>query len=459
MAEHEWVRKDVLERHRAGRLTTAEAAQILRLSKRQVRRLGAEFAAGGDCVIHGNRGRAPPNKTPDGLREQVLALAQGRYLGFNDTHYVEMLRDREGITIGRATFRRWARAAGLRPVRKRRSRRYRQRRDREARAGALLLWDGSTHEWLEDRGPRMCLVAAIDDATGRVMPGAHFVPEESAAAYLRVLAAIVKEEGIPLRIYMDRHGSLKRNDDHWTLEEELTGQQTPTQVGQALADLHIESIYALSPEAKGRVERLWGTLQDRLVSELRLEGVSTLEDANRFLTSYVPRHNQRFGKPPRETVSAWRAPPPGLDIDEVCAFRYVATVSNDNVVSIDGVKLQIPRPEGGRSFARATLDVRQTLSGQWRLRLAGKCIAAIDATGPAVELRARRRRRRGKASQAFREAVRTFPAPAATRPLPRRSLKAKPPALPRPFNHWTKAQKVAAAKRSKQLRQQRPASW
>lgn len=459
MAEHEWVRKDVLERHRAGRLTTAEAARILRLSMRQVRRLAAGFALGEDCVIHGNRGRAPANKAPEALRKEVLALAQGRYLGFNDTHYVEMLRDREGITIGRATFRRWARAAGLKPVRKRRSRRYHQRRDREARAGALLLWDGSTHEWLEDRGPRMCLVAAIDDATGHVMPGAHFVPEENAAAYLRVLAAIVREEGIPLRIYMDRHGSLKRNDDHWTLEEELVGQQTPTQVGQALADLRIEPIYALSPEAKGRVERLWGTLQDRLVSELRLEGVSTLEEANRFLSSYLPRHNQRFGKQPRETTSAWRSLPPSLDADEVCAFRYVATVSNDNVVSIDGLKLQIPRPEGGRSFAKATLDVRQTLSGQWRLRLAGRCIAAIEATGPAVELRARRRRRHGKASQAFREAVRTYPAPADTRPPPRHSLKAKPLAPPRPFNHWTKPQKLAAAKRSKQLREQRPGSW
>jgi hypothetical protein len=424
-----------------------------------MRRLAASFMAGAECVVHGNRGRAPANKVSDALRVKVLRLFSGRYAGFNDSHFVEMLQEQEGIKVGRATFRRWARAAGLKATRKRRARRYRQRRDREARAGALLLWDGSTHEWLEGRGPRMCLVGAIDDATGMVMPGSHFVPEESAVAYLRVLAAIVKEKGIPLRIYMDRHGSLKRNDDHWTLEEELAGKQTPTQVGLALEELRVEPIYALSPEAKGRVERLWGTLQDRLVSEMRVARIKTMAEANDFLPSYLVRHNRRFGKAPRETESAWRPVPPGVDVEEVCAFRYLATVGNDNVVSIDGVKLQIPRPEGGRSYAKAQLDVRQTVTGEWRLRLGGTRIATIRASGPAAELRARRRRRPGKMSQAFREVVRTIAAvdvPPATARSPRRT---KPRAPPRAFNVWTKKQKLVAAKKSAKLRAQRPASW
>ncbi len=458
MSEKEWTRKDVLWRHQEGRLTTSEAAQILRLSERQLRRLAARMGKGQDCIVHGNRGRAPSNKMLEALRREVLKLFEVRYSGFNDTHFVEMLKEREGIEIVRATFRRWARSAGLKAARKRRPRRYRQRRNREAREGALLLWDGSTHEWLEERGPRMCLVGAIDDATGWVMPGAHFVPEESAAAYLRVLSGIVKGKGVPLRIYMDRHGSLKRNDDNWTLEEELAGQQTPTQVGLALQELRVEPIFALSPEAKGRVERLWGTLQDRLVSEMRLEGISTMEEANRFVPLFIERHNRRFGRKPREVEAAWRPLPSTLDVDEVCAFRYIATVSNDNVVSIDGVKLQIPRLRGGRSYAKATLDVRQTVSGQWRLRLGKQCIATIDAVGPAVELRARRRRRRGKMSQAFRELVRTIPALPESEPAARPKRK-KPRALSKPFNLWTKGQKIVAAKKSKLLRERRPASW
>lgn len=458
MSEREWTRKDVLKRHAAGRLTTSEAAKILGLSARQLRRLAATLAAGDDCFVHGNRGRAPPNKASESLRRKVLGLFQGRYQGFNDSHFVEMLREQEGVRIGRATFRRWARAEGLNAVRKRRARRYRQRRDREAREGAMLLWDGSTHEWLEERGPRMCLVAAIDDATGRVMPGGHFVKEESAAAYLRVLAGLVKAHGIPLRIYMDRHGSLKRNDDHWTMEEELAGAQTPTQVGLALEELRVESIFALSPEAKGRVERLWGTLQDRLVSEMRLAGIRTMEEANQFLPGFIERHNRRFGRKPREAETAWRPVPATIDVDEACAFRYVATVGNDNIVSIDGVKLQIPRPVGGRSYAKATLEVRQLVTGAWRLRLRGQHIATIESTAPAVELRARRRRRRGKASQAFRELVRTIPAAPEESP-PQKGKRQKPRAPPRPFNIWSKKQKIAAAKKSKQLREQRPASW
>lgn len=454
MSEAQWTKKDVLQRYCAGVLTAAEAATILKRSERQLRRMVARHRAGQPCIVHGNTGRAPSNKTPDGVKAKVLELLKGPYAGFNETHFVELLAEREGISVSKSTTRRWARAAGISATKKRRSRRHRQRRVREGRAGALLLWDGSTHEWLERRGPRMCLVAAIDDATGEVMPGAHFVSEECAVAYLRVLAAVVREKGIPLRLYMDRHGSLKRNDDNWTLEEELAGQQLPTQVGQALADLRIEVIYALSPEAKGRIERLWGTLQDRLVSELRLEGVSSLDGANEFLSGFLRRHNKRFGVEAAESQSAWRRLPPGLDVEDTCAFRYLATVSNDNVVSIDGVKLQIPRPVGGRSFAKARVDVRQLLDGRWRIRLNGTVIASFDAQGPARELRARRRKSRPAASRAFREAVRTFEAPPE-----KRAVRPKQRRPPRPYNFWTKQQKLAAAQKSKQLRAQRPTSW
>ena len=224
MSEGQWKRWDAVARLTVGKLTVGEAARVLGLSVRQVRRIRRRVAEGGRAGLqHGNRGRVPVNKL---------------------------------------------RAAGVGAVRGRRPPKHRRRRDRKAQAGLMLLWDGSRHDWLEGRGPWLCLVAAIDDATGELLPGAHFVEQECAAGYLRVLRDVVATHGVPWSIYMDQHGALKRNDDHWTLAEELRGAQDPTQVGQALQALGIEAIYALSPQAKGRVERLWGTLQDRLVSEL-----------------------------------------------------------------------------------------------------------------------------------------------------------------------------------------------
>ena len=175
----------------------------------------------------------------------------------------------------------------------------------------MILWDGSRHDWLEGRGPRLCLMAAIDDATGELLPGGHFVEQECTVGYLRVLRDLVRAKGAPLVAYMDRHGTLKRNDSKWSLEEQLAGRREPTQVKRALDDLGIKVLYALSPQAKGRVERLWGTLQDRLVSELRLEGACTAKEANAVLESYRPAHNKRFAIPAQEAHQAWRPSPDG----------------------------------------------------------------------------------------------------------------------------------------------------
>jgi hypothetical protein len=173
-------------------------------------------------------------------------------------------------------------------------------------------------------------MGAIDDATGEVLAGAHFVEQECAAGYLRTLREIVLAKGLPLSAYMDQHGSLRRNDDYWSLEEELRGERDPTQVGRALKVLGIQPIFALSPQAKGRVERLWGTLQDRLVSELRLAGASTRIEADAVLTRYVPEHNARFAVAPTETSSAWRPLRKSVDVDRICSFYYPRVVQNDN---------------------------------------------------------------------------------------------------------------------------------
>lgn len=260
----------------------------------------------------------------------------------------------------------------------------------------MLLWDGSPHTWLEERGPALCLVAAMDDASSELLPGAHFVEQECAAAYLRVVKAIVTEHGIPWSIYMDQHGSLKRNDDHWTLAEELRGRQDPTQVGTALEALQIEPIYALSPQAKGRVERMWGTLQDRLVSELRLAGACTAEEANAVLERYRPEHNRRFAVPPRDTAPAWRPLRRGIDLDRLCSFRYEATVLRDNTVRLGG-SIVIDIPPGPRrcSYADKRVEVRQFLDGTWRVYWGEQLIATAAATNHG-ELRTLRRRKHSR---------------------------------------------------------------
>lgn len=404
MSDHEWKRLDVARRLERGALTVAEAAKVLGLSARQVKRVRkAVKKRGTDGVVHGNTGRPPANRLSDPQRAKIVRLAQKKYVGFNDQHLTEKLVDDEKLTVSRATVQRVLRAAGVRAVRRRRPPKHRRRRDRKPQAGMMILWDGSRHAWLEERGPLLCLMGAIDDATGELLPGAHFVEQECAAGYLRVLEAIAREKGLPLSAYMDRHSSLKRNDDFWTLEEELRGTQDPTQVGRALDALNIEPIYALSPQAKGRVERLWGTLQDRLTSELRLAKACTCAQANAVLERHRPAHNRKFAIAPADATPAWR-PVRDLDLRRICSFCYSATVRNDNTVHLSELVIDIPPGPRGRSYAKARVEVRQYLDGSWGVYWHDGPIATAAGSNLG-ELRAGRQRKRSASARAFRRAV------------------------------------------------------
>jgi transposase len=383
MRKREWKRLDALERVGRGELTMEEAARGLGLSKRQVRRLCRRIEAGGPKALeHGNRGRVPACRVPDGIRARVTELMRTIYVGFNDQHFTEKLAASEGIDLSRATVRRILRGAGVVAVLKRRRRKYRGRRKRKPQMGLMLLWDGSPHDWLEGRGPRLCLMAAVDDATSEIMPGAHFVEQEGSVGYLRVLLAIAKQCGLPWSIYMDRHSSLRRNDDHWRAAEELAGKQDPTHVQRALAALGVEPIYALSPEAKGRVERLWGTLQDRLVSEMRLAGARTLEEANALLEAYVPTFNRRFGVQAEDKQRAWRAVPPGIDLERTCSFYFTPTVNRDNTVSFEGTTFQLPPAPNRESYAGRRVELRLLLTGEVRIYMGDAQIACTRIAAP-----------------------------------------------------------------------------
>jgi hypothetical protein len=307
-------------------------------------------------------------------------------------HLTEKLTTVEGLAVSRATVQRVLRAAGRPSPRRRRPPRHRSRRPRRAQAGLLCQLDGSPFAWFGPREPPCTLLAAIDDATGAVL-AATFRAQEDAAGYLELLRALGRTVGLPAAVYTDAHGIFVRNDPHWTLAEQLQGFQEPTQVGRALQALGIQHLVAQSPQAKGRIERLWNTFQDRLVAELRLAGITTLAAGNAFLaTTFLPAFNAQFAVPPAVAVSAYRPVPPGLDLARVCAFHYARQVALDNTVKVEDVVLQLAPGPQRRSYARAQADVVQCLDGSWRVYVREHLVGSTPAPLAPGQLRARRRR-------------------------------------------------------------------
>ncbi len=376
-----------------GKITLKEAGKKIGVSYRQAKRIRRALRVKGvKGMIHGNTGRAPWNLTADSLRQRVLQLSKQLYEDFNDVHLTEKLSEEHQIELSRETVRKLRRKAGIGPKRRRRAPRHRKRRERKAQEGAMVLWDGSPHPWLGPNHPPCCLMAAMDDSTGKLLV-ARFFPFESSSGYLWLLRELVKRYGIPLVMYHDRHGALYRNDSHWSLEEQLAGRQDLTQVGLALEALGIRSIAALSPQAKGRIERLFGTLQDRLIAELRLKGIHNLEEANRFLKIFIPKFNRRFAIPPRESEKAWRKLPPEFDLDRMISFRYRSVVGNDNAVRLGGLLIDIPPGSSRRSYAKEKVEVRQLLDGSWRVYHRDQLIAKHPSTHLNEPVKALRRKK------------------------------------------------------------------
>ena len=375
------------------RISPGQAAEALGLTPRQVRRLRVGLRREGPAaLIHGNRRRHATHRLPEDLRTQIVALARGRYAGLNDVHLTEKLTTVEGLAVSRATVQRVLRAAGLVSPRRRRPPRHRSRRPRRAQAGLLLQLDGSPYAWLGPAQPTCSLLGAIDDATGAVL-AATFRAQEDAAGYLTLLHTLGRTVGLPAAVYTDAHGIFVRHDAHWTLAEELQGFQDPPQVGRALQALGIHHIVAESPQAKGRIERLWNTFQDRLVAELRLAGITTMAAANVFLaTTFLPAFNAQFAVPPAVATSAYRPVPRGGDLARICAFHYARQVAPDNTVRVEDVTLQLAPGPARRSYARAQADVVQCLDGSWRVYVGDRLIVSTPAPPDPGQLRARKRR-------------------------------------------------------------------
>lgn len=288
MSRKELPRAGLLAAAVAGRISNREGAAALGVTPRQFQRLKQRFRVGGALAVrHQGRGRASHRRLAASVCAQVQALLRDRYAGFNDTHLTEKLRAIHGLAVSRESVRRLRRALGLPAVHRRRPAQHRARRPREAAAGQLLQIDGSPFDWLQGRGPEMTLLGAIDDATSTVI-ALHFRPTEDLHGYATLLHQVFTTVGVPVALYGDGVNILVRPDRHWTLAEQLAGTQAPTHLGRVLQDLGIGYVQARSPQGKGRVERLWGTLQDRLVSELRLRAVATRAAANGSCPSFWP---------------------------------------------------------------------------------------------------------------------------------------------------------------------------
>ena len=379
---------EILTRLEARAVDGVTAAALLGLGARQVRRRLARYRQEGfAAVMHGNCGRSPANRTASALHERILALAgaDGKYADLNVCHLQELLAQEEQISIGRSTLDRLLKQAGLRqkaqvgrPV-------HRRRRLRRAAEGMLLQIDGSPFPWLEDRGPKADLIGAIDDASGTVL-FLLFRPTEDQVGYLLLLRSIALSHGLPMSLYHDRH-TILRSPKRPTLEEQLAGQPPMSQIQRLMAELGIESIPAYSPQAKGRIERLWGTLQDRLTKELRLAGITTLDAANAFLPGFIARYNAHFAKAPQDPHSAWVPLPADLDLPYYFAIRETRKVRADHCISFAGRCYQLlPDPQTS-SLVNQWITVHRVPEGDLYLyhgkrRLAYQAFVAAPVAPP-----------------------------------------------------------------------------
>jgi transposase len=384
----------VLNHLESGALTNAAASELLGISRRQLQRVHKAYRDEGVAgLVHGNRGRPAHNAVDAEVAARVVELARDKYTGFNQQHLTEMLSENHGIELSRPTVRRILLVAGISSPRRRRPPRHRRRRDRYPREGMLLQLDASRHDWLEGRGPYRSLVGCIDDATGKV-PSACFREQEDAQGYFIVMRETVSKLGIPIAVYADRHSIFFQGKEvqlhKLSLEEQLAAQRDPTQFGRLMNELGVQLIYALSPQAKGRIERLWGTFQDRLASELRLAGAATCEQANQVLRRFLLRHNRRFVVSAQESETAWVEWPKGRHLDQLFCFKYRRVVLNDNTVRIGRHVIDIPPPaKGGVSFAHARVEVQERFDGSLAVYLDGHCIASKVLAEPTPAYRAR----------------------------------------------------------------------
>jgi transposase len=378
MRSKEARRLHIIEQVIEKQLTQKQAAEHLGLTDRQIRRLKKRLLEEGERgLCHRSRGRPSNRRTDEALKRQALKIYQQEYAGFGPTLAAEKLHERDQISLSDETLRLWLRQTQVAyPSRKKRP--HRRWRERREQLGALLQMDGSHHDWLEGRGPWCVLMAYIDDAVSRVY--AKFYEYEGTYPAMESFRGYIKRYGIPLGIYNDKHSTYKSTEKP-TEEEQLEGVQPMSQFQRSLSELGVEVIHAHSPQAKGRIERLFRTFQDRLVKEMRLEKIASIEAANRFLKGYLPIYNKRFEVAPAKPGDLHRPAPPRLQLDRILCIKSERTVRKDSTICYEGKLYQIEE-----NIRAQKIGIEERLDGSLHLTHQGKSLRYKEIHTRAVKV-------------------------------------------------------------------------
>ena len=375
MSRREIDRLMILDGVIKGEVTQVIASEVLGLSERQVRRLVTRIKEEGpEGIIHRSRGRRSVRKMPDEMASEIQRVIKERYPDFGPTLAAEKLREREGIEVSREKLRQLMLEAELwkRVRRRKEPHPWRERKDHY---GQMVQLDGSDHDWLEGRGPKMVLMGYIDDASSHFF--GRFYEYEGVYPAMDSMERYIRRYGRPVSLYIDKHSTYKTSRQP-SLDELLKGQSAATQVGRACRELGIEVIHAGSPQAKGRIERSFGTHQDRLIKVMRLEKISTMEQANAFLDSYLPWHNQKFARQPLKSRDLHRKLPLGVRYRDVFCLKEKRIITNGYTIKWKGRELLIDRPTS--AMRRRKVEVREQFDGQIEIIFNGRRLRHRDIT-------------------------------------------------------------------------------
>lgn len=372
MSREEAKRLHIIHQALNKQISQAEAASQIDLSDRQIRRMIKRIRKEGDeGICHRSRGKTSNHRIPKKVKDKTLKLFREQYKDFNLVHATEKLSEVHGIAINDETLRLWLNEAEI-PYKKRRVKKHRQRRERRAHFGELVQIDGSHHDWFEGRGPVCVFMGYIDDATNTVH--GRFYDYEGTMPAMDSMKRYIKRYGIPKSVYLDKHTTYKSWAEP-TIEEQLNDQKPMSHFEKSLAELVIEVIHANSPQAKGRVERLFKTLQDRLVREMRLLGIKSVDKANEFLTTYLPKHNRKFKKEAASNADLHRPSPHSRELDRILCIKEERTVKNDFTIAHNNTLYQIEQATRAKM-----VKVEERLDGTLHLTYNGQDLRFREIT-------------------------------------------------------------------------------